>query len=50
MADKFDPAAHAENARHLQQQATKARAALQNHIVERNTRLGLERDQAARAQ
>jgi hypothetical protein len=50
MADKFDPAAHAENARLLQEQATKARAALQNHIVERNARLGLERDQAARAQ
>jgi hypothetical protein len=50
MADKFDPAAHAENARQLQEQATKARAALQNHIVERNARLGLERDQVARAQ
>jgi hypothetical protein len=50
MADKFDPAAHAENARLLQEQATKARAALQNHLVERNARLGLERDQAARAQ
>src|SRR5262245_52045070 len=50
MADKFDPAAHAENARLLQEQAVKARAALQNHIVERNARLGLERDQAARAQ
>jgi hypothetical protein len=50
MADKFDPAAHAENARQLQEQATKARAALQNHIVERTARLGLERDQAARAQ
>jgi hypothetical protein len=50
MADKFDPAAHAENARQLQEQATKARPALQNHIVERNARLGLERDQAARAQ
>jgi hypothetical protein len=50
MADKFDPAAHAENAQQLQEQATKARAGLQNHIVERNARLGLERDQAARAQ
>jgi hypothetical protein len=50
MADKFDPAAHAENARQLQEQDTKARAALQNHIVERNARHGLERDQAARAQ
>jgi hypothetical protein len=50
MADKFDPAAQAEHARQVTELATKARAALENHIVERNARLGLERDQAARAQ
>jgi hypothetical protein len=50
MADKFDPAAQAEHARQVTELATKARAALENHIVERTTRLGLERDQAARAQ
>jgi hypothetical protein len=49
MADpKFDPAAHGAQAQQLQALATQARAALRKDSVERTSRLGQERDDAAR--
>jgi hypothetical protein len=45
---KFDPVAHAQNAQQLTALATQARAALRADIVERTSRLGRQRDEAAR--
>ena len=49
MADpKFDPASHAAQAQQLAALATKAREALRADTVERTSRLGQQRDDAAR--
>lgn len=49
MTDRLDPAPHVANARQLADLATRARAAYHERLVDDGTRLGVERDQAARA-
>lgn len=49
MTDRLDPAPHLANARQLSNLATRARAAYHERLVNDGTRVGIERDQAARA-
>lgn len=49
MTDRLDPAPHVANARQLAGLATRARAAYHERLVDDGARLGVARDQAARA-
>ena len=49
MTDRLDPAPHVANARQLADLATRARAAYHDRLVDDGVRVGVARDQAARA-